>query len=138
MIMGQAAAAIKIVAEVVGFVLAAKSAVDTYENRRIAKHQAEDQAVDVQNMLSKQRQDLQVAGLKYKTASAQEVTLGYQNYLRALLKVAPYYVSRYKDDLRTNYVKLVDKREAQAAKDQPILDTIRKHLPKEEPLHERT
>jgi hypothetical protein len=127
--MGAYQPAIQLAAKVIGAVIFAKGAIDQHEDRRRAKNQAEDLAIEIASNRSQQEEFNAIAGLKYKPASAQSVTVGYQNYLNTIQKIAPYYVSRYGPRLRSDYVRLVDKREKQAAKDQPILDTIRKNLP---------
>jgi hypothetical protein len=65
----------------------------------------------------------------YIPASTQDVNVGYQNYLTALLKIAPQYVGRYGTDvLRERYVNTITLREQQAATDQPKIHQQRNPL----------
>jgi hypothetical protein len=71
--------------------------------------------------------DVNIGASKYKYAPTQDVNIGYQNYMDNLLKTAPYYVSRYNQDgaLRDNFVKTVNMKERQAARDQPKIHSSR-------------
>jgi hypothetical protein len=81
---------------------------------------------DFSNMTSLMNANLE--STKYKYAPTQDVNIGYQNYLTDLKRVAPYYVSRYSPNLKRNYVETINKKEAQAALDQPDIHKYR--LPK--------
>jgi hypothetical protein len=90
----------------------------SYENQRKAASQAEDTAEEMAKF--------NVSGMKYKTAPTQDINTGYQNYLRTLERVAPYYISRYKPKVKQGYMAMVNKREQKAIDEQPSLHKLRK------------
>jgi hypothetical protein len=104
--------------KIISYVASVAIAVDSREQARRTRNQAEDHEKEI-------LADLEIRGTRYKTAQTQDINMGYQNFLSNLTKTAPYYVSRYKGRLKKDYVDTINKREDKAVADQSSIHKLR-------------